>query len=147
MTIKEIEKVIDEADVVLVKGSNVLDVVELTEDKKKRIKDLLVDYQKVRPDYWQKNYLYKFNEETGEMTLLAKVDHIDKEKKVIKKKLDEMTEEEIEQVEARICKPLCYKCPFLYKSQQGNRCLREYGVWKKGIEANKDKEFDVEGEE
>ena len=147
MTIKEIEKVIDEADVVLVKGSNVLDVVELTEDKKKRIKDLLVDYQKVRPDYWQKNYLYKFNEETGEMTLLAKVDHIDKEKKVIKKKLDEMTEEEIEQVEARICKPLCYKCPFLYKSQQGNRCLREYGVWKKGIEANKDKEFDVEVEE
>jgi len=133
----------------LVKGSNVFETIELTEDKKKQIKDLLVDYQKIQPYGLEKHNFYKFNEETGEMTLLAKVDHIDKEKEkiIIKKKLDEMTEEEIEQVEARLCKPLCYKCPFLYKSQQGNRCLREYGVWKKGIEDNKDKEFDVEVEE
>jgi len=65
-------------------------------------------------------------------------------KKIVKKKLDEMTEDEIEQVATRLCKPLCYKCPFRYKSQQGNRCLIEYGLWKKGIEDNKDKEFEVE---
>ena len=150
MTLKEIEKIIDEADVMLIKGENVFEEIVLTEDKKKKIKDLLIDYQKIQPYDSEKHYFYKFNEETGEMKLLAKVDHIDEEKKtkVIKKKIDEMSKDEIIQVQERFCehKEYCHKCPFSYESTQGHRCLRDYWFWKEGVENNKDKEFEIEVE-
>lgn len=67
-------------------------------------------------------------------------------KKIIKKKLDKMTEEEIEQVRKRNCAnyPECYYCPLLYK----NSCIALYfHDWKRRIEDNKDKEFEIEVEE
>ncbi len=70
-------------------------------------------------------------------------------KKIVKKKLDEMTEEEIMQVMDRFCDAddsndcVDCDCPFAY----GKKCLASFPFWKKLYEANKDKEFDVEVED
>ena len=66
-------------------------------------------------------------------------------KKTIKKKIDEMTEEEVEQVKDRFCKDdvLCADCPL---NTTEFPCLVQFPFWKKMYESYKDKEFDVEVE-
>ena len=140
MTLKEIYKIIDEADYVHIKSP-----------KEERFNDVCskrLNKESVEPAV-KCGYVftyYKRNEETGEMTLLAKVDHIDKEKKIVKKKLDEMTQKEIDKVSARLClNNTCQECPFSDNSDL--KCLDDFLDWKKRYLDNKDKEFDVEVEE
>lgn len=68
-------------------------------------------------------------------------------KKIIKKKIDEMTEEEIMQVMAGFCfeNYSCKKCPFIDKNN--SKCLDGFLDWKKEYLDNKDREFEVEVEE
>ena len=140
MTLKEIYKIIDEADVVYFKENNYSRIAFLAAKglEKMSVEPLV-----------NKNYVltyYKLNKETGEMTLLAKVDHIDKEKKIVKKKLDEMTQKEIDKVSARLClNNTCQECPF--SDNNDFKCLDDFLDWKKRYLDNKDKEFDVEVEE
>ena len=103
--------------------------------------------------YLQINNEYIFGYETKEerekelqKILNAKVDHVNKEKKVIKKKLDEMTQKEIEKVSSRLClDKTCRECPF--SDNNDFKCLDDFLDWKKRYLDNKDKEFDVEVEE
>ena len=69
-------------------------------------------------------------------------------KKIIKKKLDEITEEELEQLEDKYCckgTPFCINCPL--SDSLSHACLTHFVFWKDEYERNKDKEFDVEVEE
>lgn len=142
MTLTEIYKIIDEADYVHIKSP-----------KEERFNDVCskrINKESLEPAV-KCGYVftyYKRNEETGEMTLLAKVDHIDKEKKIVKKKLGEMSDEEIKQVRDKFCKDgfVCHACPFSY-SRLDPECLAWFNTWKERIENTKDKEFDVEVEE
>ena len=144
MTRNEIGKVIDEANVVYNETKTGFGYyLRLKEFKDKAYHKLYFR------DYIEAGnvlYYYSRNEETGEMTLLAKVDHIDKEKKIVKKKLDEMTQKEIDKVSARLClNNTCQECPFSDNSDL--KCLDDFLDWKKRYLDNKDKEFNVEVEE
>lgn len=63
----------------------------------------------------------------------------------MKKKLGDMTDEEIEQLKTRYCKhdALCKDCPF----RVNDICLSGFPFWKCLCETYKDKEFEVEVEE
>ena len=65
----------------------------------------------------------------------------------MKKKLDEMTEEEIKKLENRYCteEQLCCECPLNVKNELA--CLSNFYYWKNIYKNYKDKEFDVEVEE
>ena len=65
-------------------------------------------------------------------------------KKIIKKKLDDMTEDEVKRIEQKYCHSVpCKECPL----RVGIACLSSFPYWKHQYESNKDKEFDVEVEE
>jgi hypothetical protein len=73
-------------------------------------------------------------------------DNVVKEKKIIKKKLDEMTQKEIDKVSARLCfGNTCQECPFVDNNDL--KCLDDFLDWKKRYLDNKDKEFEIEVEE
>ena len=145
MTLKEIKKIIDEADFYLVNRG--------TEDKK-RILSIVDQGAKS----WVKNAIeydikigcsfifFKFND-NYEVEKRWVVAHIDKEKKIIKKKLDEMSDKEIQQVRDKFCNHDddigCNGCHFDY----GSTCLARFNYWKQLVESNKDREFEVEVEE
>ena len=157
MTLKEIEKIIDEADYV---GypllSKLIEFSTIDNTNKEHMKNI---YRHANDDRYvfhyedgEVYYYYKLNKETGEMKLLAKVDHIDKEKKIVKKKLDEMTKQEIIQVRDRICdcRKTCNGCSFAYSDKDNickNMCDINFSWWKERYENLKDREFDVEVEE
>ena len=145
MTLKEIEKIIDESVVVQEEKSDrknkiwLIEGVPEKEGFKSNVEQLLEKGSVL--------HFYTIFKVSGVLGYYAKIDHIDKKTKVIKKKLDEMTNEEIKQVMDRICDPEdsndCDDCPFDY----GKKCLASFPFWKKLYEDNKDKEFDVEVEE
>ena len=143
MTLKEIEKLIDEANVVYNENKTGFGYyLHLKEFKDKTYHKL---YFKDYIEAGNVLYYYNRNKDTGEMKLLAKVDHIDKEKKIVKKKLDDMTQEEIEQVSGRICfENSCQKCPFT--DNNNLECLAGFLDWKKRYLDNKDREFEIEEE-
>lgn len=68
-------------------------------------------------------------------------------KKIIKKKLDEMTVNEVKQIEKRYCTTdsLCRVCPLHIKGEVS--CLVQFHYWKQQYETYKDKEFEIEVEE
>ena len=146
MTLKEIEKVMDEADkmVYTFLDADKLDFDLRNDTVKHYAKDLIIAYQGVQPEDMPVFYFYKFNSETGKMDLLAKVDRIDRErgrKVVKKKKLYDMTETELEQVKDRFCKEQvsCNGCAF--SDRRDFSCLIDFNHWRRLVEANKDKEF------
>ena len=65
----------------------------------------------------------------------------------MKKKLDEMTEDEIKKLEKRYCteEQLCCECPLNVKNELA--CLSNFYYWENIYKTYKDKEFDVEVEE
>lgn len=67
-------------------------------------------------------------------------------KKIVKKKLDEMTEEELMQVMGMFCLEnySCKKCPFTDK--RVSECLDGFLDWKKRYLDNKNREFEIEVE-
>lgn len=144
MTLKEIGKVIDKANIVYVETKSGISYhLRL---RKCEEKDYHKEYLKGYIEKENVLFYYNRNEETGEMKLLAKVDHIDKEKKIVKKKLGDMTQKEIEQVSGRMCfENTCQKCPFT--NNNNLECLAGFLDWKKRYFDNKDREFDVEVEE
>ena len=142
MTLKEIEKIIDESNFVITKGKLFgKEFYPLHDQEEKNIEKFMIDVDIKRGIIY---FFYRLDEETGEMTLLAKVDHVDKEKKVIKKRLDEMTQEETLQVKDKLCKggEICAGCPLFDKGAVA--CLVDFPFWKKLYEDNKDKKFEIE---
>ena len=143
MTLTEIKKVIDEADVAIEKQNDGKENILLIEDEIDRF--VLKFHLKTFLASGSLLNFYKFNDETREMAFLAKVDHIDKEKKIIKKKLDEMTKEEVRQLKDKLCvsRGSCRDCPFHNKFY----CYGNFPFWKDRYEECKDKEFKIEVEE
>ena len=139
MTLKEIEKIIDKADFCLYEAAEEKKVMSIELPSSKAILERCIEHDIGQGYYF---VFYKFNEKTYKMTLLAKVDHIDEEKEVVKKKLDEMTEEEIEKLRDGFCKKngTCIYCPL--SSEDG--CIGLFAAWKKRYTDNKDKEFEIE---
>ena len=65
----------------------------------------------------------------------------------MKKKLDEMTEEEIKKLEKRYCtvQQCCYNCPLNVTNELA--CLSNFYYWKNIYKTYKDKEFEIEVKE
>lgn len=147
MTLKEIYKIINEADLLLFKnGSQKYIFLFGTLDSKESVKYGIESSIKMGSSY----VFYKFDKETDKITILARVDHIDKEKKIIKKKLDEMTEEELKKLSETVCRDFnCKCCPLAFYDEYGSRlCLSEYfNSWKKQYLETKDREIEIEVEE
>ena len=139
MTLKEIEKIIDKADFCLYEAVEERKVMSIELPSSKAILGRAIEHDIKQGCEF---VFYRFNEKTYKMTLLAKVDHIDREEEVVKKKLDEMTEEEIEELRNNFCKKnrTCLYCPLTSE----NGCLGLFAVWKKQYTDNKDKEFEIE---
>lgn len=143
MTLKEIVKLIEEADLMLDEEEGEEHYVSLKTEQIKVMYELNIEDILKRKDVLS---FYKRDKNSGEITLLTKVDYIDPEKKIIKKKLDDMTQEEIEQVSGRICfENTCQKCPFT--DNNNLECLAGFLDWKKRYLDNKDREFEIEVEE
>ena len=160
MTLKEIEKIIDDADVVMYgyHTTNEGFLASLHEmDTNFKIYEKEAYRHANDKSYPQPymdgetNYYYKFNKDTGDMTLLAKVDHVDKEKKIIKKKLDEMTDEEIENFKKRVCSKHweCFDCPFYNGEtrEDYSPCYEAFIYYRSGYLKYKDREIEIEVEE
>ena len=145
MTLKEIEKVIDEATLCLVRDGDEKDAISLGHPGSKLIlKRGIEDDIKHGCTY----IFYKFDERTIEVVFLAKVDHIDKEKKVIKKRIDDMSAEELYNLTKNFCakhpKKECTGCPLW---SQEKHCIGLYfNKYKRGYLEAKDKEFEIEVE-
>jgi len=81
VTRNEIDRIIDEADFYLIKDENGKETVSsLADPNVRKIIDLTI---KPCIEKGCKFIFYRFSKETGEMTLLGKVDHIDSEKKCV----------------------------------------------------------------
>ena len=145
MTLKEIEKIIDKADIYLIKNETEEMVYLLgTFGIKRAIKNRITS--DVKEGYTC--FLYKFNEETGDMTTLAKVDHIDKEKKIVRKTLDEMTEEELDRISTEFCNKIsCRECPLWADKTYYGCCAASFHQWRENYFKWKDKEIEFEVEE
>ena len=68
-------------------------------------------------------------------------------KKIVKKKLDEMTEDEINQLYDSYCTDdaICDVCAF--RDKDFFKCFYKFIMWKKLYIRNKDKEFEIEVKE
>lgn len=161
MTLKEIEKIIDEADFTMYGHQRDRDqeldghwypmdanCKKYEKEEYRHANDL--NYPQAFMDGDVKCY-YKFNKMTGEMTLLAKVDHVDKEKKIIKKKLDDMTDEEIENFKKRVCCKHweCFDCPFYNGEtrEDYSPCYEAFIYYRSGYLKYKNREIEIEVEE
>ncbi len=153
MTLKEIEKIIDEADFIIGKkedeASNYesISTVNPLDDHREGRKQSLIEYLK---QGWVMTF-YRANFKTMELRQLAKVDHIDPEKKIIKKKLDEMTDEEIENFKKRVCckHSECFNCPFYNGEarEDYSPCYEAFIYYRSGYLKYKDREIEMEVEE
>ena len=140
MTLKEIEKIIDESDCFLIKDGNKKIVIALDCQEAKNWEKIMVN------GYIKAGHTLVFSklDNNGGVEKSWIVDHIDKEKKVIKKRLDEMTQEETLQVKDKLCKggEICAGCPLF--DEGAVACLVDFPFWKKLYEDNKDKKFEIE---
>lgn len=148
MTLKEITKMIDKDTLVCteIEGKKTFVPVDIKVTN-------WAEYFKRKIDYVFKKggvvMLYKFNPDTAEMTLLAKMDHRDK--KVFKKKLEDMSDEEIEKIKRAECihHTACFDCP-LYtgkEDQDHSPCCSAFIYDRKYYLEYKDKEIEVEESE
>ena len=149
MTLKGIERVIDIADYVgFIPGFSKVSI-EPIENKEKEKEYFRHANDELFISHYtdgEVRYYYRLNKETGEMTLLAKIDHIDKERKTIKKKLSDMTDEEIWEARTLNCRfRSCNACP-LYAGEL-DTCLINYITWREHYLKYKDREFEVEVDE
>ncbi len=143
MTLKEIEKIIDESDAFLFKDGDRKCFVPLNHQGAKDSEKGIVDHYIERGC----SYIFYKHDDNGGVEKSWIVDHIDKEKKIVKKKLGDMTYEEIEQVEAKYCKPetACSDCPLF--ANNNTACIAYYARCKKQFEAYKNRMFEIEVEE
>lgn len=147
MTLKEIEKIIDEANYYLVKDEEEILPLDTTVSKEQMKHDIKYYTNTVGRKY----VFYKYNEETEEVTILAKVDHVDKEKKIIKKKLGDMSDEEIENFKKRVCckHSECFDCPFYNGEtrEDYSPCYEAFIYYRSGYLKYKNREIEIEVEE
>ena len=149
MTLNEIKKIIDESNFVITKGKLFgREFYPIYGQEEKNVAKFMIDNDIKKGIIY---FFYRLDEETGEMTLLAKVDHVEeeKEKKTVKKKLDEMTEEELKKLSETVCHDFnCKCCPLAFYDEYDSRlCLSEYfNSWKKQYLETKDREIEVEVE-
>lgn len=142
MTLKEIYKIIDESDTFLFKDGDRKCFLPLNSQDAKDSEKGIVDH------YVKKGYSYIFykHDDKGGVEKSWIVDHIDKEKKIVKKKLDDMTEQEIIILANTFCHKLtCATCPL--SSQDGYCISNSFITDKEHYLENKDKEFEIEVEE
>lgn len=68
-------------------------------------------------------------------------------KKIVKKKLNEMTGKDLIQLEIKYCGKFknCDNCPL--NDRIGSACITHFLFWKNQYERMKDKEFEIEVEE
>ena len=146
MTLKEIEKLIDKSNLILIKNNEYIIPLSISVgSNKENLISVILHFINERKNFV---YFYSFDERTGEMTLLAKIDHIDKEKKVVKKKIDDMSTEELYNLTKNFCakhpKKECTGCPLW---SQEKHCIGLYfNKYKRGYLEAKDKEFEIEVE-
>lgn len=148
MTLKEIYKIIDEYNIYLeLDGLVQCDVSSpyCSNDKEyflERVSHCVNNGEKV--------ILLKVNKK-GEIVKQICIDHIDKEKKIIKKKLEEMTDEEIENFKKRVCCKHweCFDCPFYNGEtrEDYSPCYEAFIYYRSGYLKYKDREIEIEVEE
>lgn len=143
MTLREIEKIIDEADFCMERTDNSKKIISLSTDIQKGMVKQEIEYK------ISKGFTYIFFEIdiNGDVEKQVWADHIDKEKIIVKKKLDEMTDEEIKQLRDKLCviNNACDGCPLTTNRAYG--CAADFSYWKNNYFKFKDKEFEVEVEE
>ncbi len=143
MTLKEIYKIIDESDCFLIKDGNKKIVIALDCQEAKNWEKIMVN------GYIKAGHTLVFSklDNNGGVEKSWIVDHIDKEKKIVKKKLDEMSDEEIKLVQSKLCKDRknCDGCPF--ETNLIYECALDFSKWKENYFKFKDKEFEIEVEE
>ena len=144
MTLKEIEKIIDEADFFWAMNGD--DKRAVTLPKEQEYRNFIKKSVKQYIEHGWKLVFFKLSD-VGFVTKTWFVDCIDKEKKVVRKKLDDMTPDELYQLEVKYpCKgsPSCFDCPL--NDSVTHACLIHFAYCKKVYENNKDKEFEIEVE-
>jgi hypothetical protein len=145
MTLKEITKMIDKDTLVCteIEGKKTFAPVDI------KVTNWTEYFKRNMDEVFKKSgvvMLYKFNPETAEMTLLAKIDHRDK--KVFKKKLGDMSDKEIEKFKHEECRHYveCFGCP-LYAGKEyhdHSSCCEAFIYDRKYYLEFKDKEIEVE---
>ena len=142
MTLKEIEKIIDEADFCLKKKKDEKYHYGLDAEEGKHVMKHLLDRD------LENGYVFIFFKlnDNGFVTKRWFIDHFDKEKKIIKKKLGDMTDDEIKHIEQEFCgNDSCDKCPL-----QVNKlywCGASFPHFRKDYFNYKDIEIEINTEE
>ena len=145
MTLNEIKKIIDEADIYLIKDGDKKYITSITTQGCKKVIEAWIE----KSVQFGRTYIFFKFDDNGEVEKRWVVDHIDKEKKIVKKKLDEMTEDELKKLSETVCHDFnCKCCPLAFYDEYGSRlCLSEYfNSWKKQYLETKDREIEVEVE-
>ena len=148
MTLTEIKKVIDEADFCLIRDGDNKSIASLFTQERKEVVEALIE----RNIHFGLTYTFFKFDDNDEVRKMCIIDRIDKRKKTIKKKLDDMTDSEIAKVRGRICngRKTCDGCLFAYNKPGlafANICLSSFPTLKERYLNNKDKEFEIEVEE
>ena len=147
MTLKEIYKIIDEADFFLLKENNKKYIIGL-DDQYDRLHEKNCIEENIESDCV---YIFFKLNDNYEVEKRWVVDHIDPETKIIKKRLHDMSDEEIENFKNKECKKHseCFNCP-LYNGETDpnySPCYFSFIYARKLYLNSKNKEFEVEVEE
>lgn len=141
MTLKEIYKIIDEASCYFVLGRKRVVSLDNQDFKGEAKRGIRYDMTRGRTLVF-----LKFND-NGEVEGRWVVDHIDKEKKIVTKRLDMMNSDELEKLRHSHCsgKTTCKSCALWVEDR--SLCLLNFPFWKKYYFEYKDREFKIEVEE